>query len=185
MATKFSLILPDIRSCHNVGAMFRTADACGVDFLYLTGYTAQPPKPQIDKVSLGAEKWMPWKHVVDLKRLIKRLKKQGVKIVALEKSAASREIGVVKFEFPLALIVGNEVDGVTPDILALCDEVVHIPMYGRKESLNVSVAAGIGMYVIGESLRGWFVVYFNGSVLEEDKVYSASSQWQSLICLLV
>lgn len=149
----FSLILPDIRSCHNVGAMFRTADACGVDFLYLTGYTATPPKPQIDKVSLGAEKWMPWKQYKNIKSLIKRLKKQGICVVALEKTAASKDIGTVPFKTPLALIVGNEVDGVSSDILKLCDEVVHIPMYGKKESLNVSVAAGIALYAIKQSLK--------------------------------
>lgn len=145
----FALILPDIRSCHNVGALFRTADACGVDFLYLTGYTATPPKPQIDKVSLGAEKWMPWKHYKDTLRLVKSLKAKGVKIIALEKSATSVDIGTVKFSGPLALVVGNEVDGVNAEILAMAEEVVHIPMYGKKESLNVSVAAGIAMYVIG------------------------------------
>ncbi len=148
----FSLILPDIRSCHNVGAMFRTADACGVGQIYLTGYTATPPKPQIDKVSLGAEQWMPWKHYQDTERLIKRLKKQGVYLVALEKTETSEEIGNVSFDFPLALIVGNEVDGVATDILSLCDHVVHIPMRGKKESLNVSVAAGIALYVIGKAL---------------------------------
>ena len=137
----FGLVLPDIRSCHNVGALFRTADACGVDFLYLTGYTATPPKPQIDKVALGAEKWMPWK-----------LKAKGVKIVALEKNEHSVDLGTVKFSGPMALVVGNEVDGVDPRILALADIVVHIPMYGKKESLNVSVAAGIAMYEISKHL---------------------------------
>lgn len=146
----FSLILPDIRSCHNVGAMFRTADACGVDLIYLVGYTPAPPKPQIDKVSLGAEKWMKWKQVKQLKPLITRLKKQGVQVIALEKSETSVDIGSVRFKRPVALIVGNEVDGVSPDILALCDQVVHIPMRGKKESLNVSVAAGIGMYVLSK-----------------------------------
>ena len=149
----FSLILPDIRSCHNVGALFRTADACGVDFLYLTGYTATPPKPQIDKVSLGAEKWMPWKQYKNTLTLVKSLKKKGVKIVALEKNENSVDIGDVTFSGPLALVVGNEVDGVDPKILALADAVVHIPMYGKKESLNVSVAAGIALYVIGQSLK--------------------------------
>lgn len=149
----FSLILPDIRSCHNVGALFRTADACGVDFLYLTGYTATPPKPQIDKVALGAEKWMPWKHYKNTLSLVKALKKKGVKIVALEKNENSRDIGSLKFSGPMALVVGNEVDGVDPKILALADVVTHIPMYGKKESLNVSVAAGIAMYVIGQSLK--------------------------------
>lgn len=149
----FSIILPDIRSCHNVGALFRTADACGVDFLYLTGYTATPPKPQIDKVALGAEQWMPWKHYADTLRLVRSLKAKGVQIVALEKNETSVNIGSVHFTGPLALIVGNEVDGVDKRILKLADSVVHIPMYGRKESLNVSVAAGIAMYEIATSLR--------------------------------
>lgn len=151
--SNFALVLPDIRSCHNVGALFRTADACGVDFLYLTGYTATPPKPQIDKVSLGAEKWMPWKHSKDTVRLVKSLKAKGIKIIALEKNEQSVDLGTVNFTGPLALVVGNEVDGVDPKILALADMVVHIPMHGKKESLNVSIAAGIAMYKIGSSLR--------------------------------
>ena len=146
----FYLILPDIRSCHNVGAMFRTADACGVDKLFLVGYTATPPKPQIDKVALGAETWIPWEHKKDLKRLITTLKKKGFFIVGLEKNERSIDIAELNLEVEknVALIVGNEVDGVEADISALCDEVVHIPMYGKKESLNVSVAAGIAMYSI-------------------------------------
>jgi hypothetical protein len=81
MKPKFYLILPDIRSCHNVGAMFRTGDAFGVDKIFLVGYTACPPKPQIDKVSLGAETWVPWEKRVNLKILINSLKKKGVFIV--------------------------------------------------------------------------------------------------------
>jgi len=152
---KFYLILPDIRSCHNVGAMFRTADAFGVDMIYLTGYTPCPPKPQIDKVSLGAETWVPWKHYQNLKRLIGELKKKKVFIVGLEKTETSSEISnkieteiKIDNEKDIALIVGNEVDGIKPEILKLCNLVVHIPMYGKKESLNVSIAAGIAMYVI-------------------------------------
>jgi len=146
----FYLILPNIRSCHNVGAMFRTADAFGVSKIYLVGYTASPPKPQIDKVSLGAEKWIPWESRKDLKRLITSLKKKGVRIVGLEKNNKSKDIGIlnVKDSEDIALIVGNEVDGISEDILKLCDAVVHIDMYGKKESLNVSVAAGIAMYEI-------------------------------------
>lgn len=150
----FVLILPNIRSCHNVGAMFRTADACGVDKMYLTGYTAQPPKPQIDKVSLGAESWVSWEHRADVGELVLELKAAGVQIVALEKTAASQPIGEVVFRAPVALIVGNEVDGVSAELLALCDAVAHIPMYGRKESLNVSVAAGMALYVVRQQL-GW------------------------------
>ncbi|PIZ95431.1 MAG: RNA methyltransferase [Candidatus Magasanikbacteria bacterium CG_4_10_14_0_2_um_filter_33_14] len=152
---KFYLILPDIRSCHNVGAMFRTADACGVDKLYLVGYTATPPKPQIDKVALGAETWIPWEHKKNLKRLITTLKKKGFFIVGLEKNERSIDISELNLQTQkdVVLIVGNEVDGVEPEISNLCDEVVHIPMYGKKESFNVSVAAGIGMYSIKSKLQ--------------------------------
>ncbi len=148
----FSLILPDIRSSHNVGAMFRTADACGVDHIYLVGYTPVPPRPDIHKVALGAEEWLLWSQAKSLKRLIGTLKKKGVQIVALEKTDGSVDIAHASFQKPLVLIVGNEVDGISKDILKLCDLVVHIPMHGKKESLNVSVAAGIGMYVINEQL---------------------------------
>lgn len=149
---KFYLILPDIRSCHNVGAMFRTADAFGVDKIFLVGYTPHPPKPQIDKVALGAEKCVEWEGRDDLKKLIKKLKKGNFKIIGLEKTKKSEEIEKFKNEIKeisdLALVVGNEVDGVKSGILKLCDHVVHIPMMGKKESLNVSIAAGIAMYCL-------------------------------------
>jgi tRNA G18 (ribose-2'-O)-methylase SpoU len=150
MKADFYLILPNIRSAHNVGAMFRTADAFGVSKIYLVGYTATPPKPQIDKVSLGAEKWMPWEQQEDLAVLIGDLKKNGVAIVGLEKAAESISIDALSIDdnVPVALVVGNEVDGLTADILALCDRVIHIPMHGKKESLNVSVATGIALYVL-------------------------------------
>ncbi|HBU07315.1 MAG TPA: RNA methyltransferase [Candidatus Magasanikbacteria bacterium] len=156
MKNKFYLILPDIRSCHNVGAMFRTADAFGIDKLYLVGYTACPPKPQIDKVSLGAETWMPWEYRKDLKRLLVSLKKKGFYVVGLEKTNTSEQLSVISkqlTEKDIVLIVGNEVDGISEDILKMCDLVVHIPMYGKKESLNVSIAAGIVMYEISSSFR--------------------------------
>lgn len=150
MKKEFYLILPDIRSAHNVGAMFRTADACGVDQIFLVGYTPVPPRPDIAKVALGADTWMKWKQYKNLKTLVKNLQKKGVKVVALEKTEKSVDIASAKFDFPLALIVGNEVDGVSPDILELCDKIVHIPMLGKKGSLNVSIAAGIAMYVTSQ-----------------------------------
>ncbi|MBU2542720.1 TrmH family RNA methyltransferase [Patescibacteria group bacterium] len=161
---KINLILPDIRSCHNVGAMFRSADAFGVSKIYLVGYTPCPPKPQIDKVSLGAEKWVLWEKRVSLKRLISGLKKKGVWVVGLEKTDSSYQISAMPAgrqdnsnhfkNKDIALIVGNEVEGISDEILKLCDEVVHILMYGKKESLNVSVAAGIAMYEIRRALEG-------------------------------
>lgn len=155
MPSPFFLVLPNIRSCHNVGAMFRTADGCGVDKLYLVGYTATPPHPQLDKVALGAEKWMSWEYRKSLPLLLKKLQKQGVRVLALEKSETS--IPIRSWQPPaagqaVALIVGNEVEGVPAKILAGCDAVVHIPMYGQKESFNVSVAAGIAMYEIRKKL---------------------------------
>lgn len=157
MKSNFVLILPNIRSCHNVGAMFRTADACGVNKIYLVGYTPMPPRPEIDKVALGAEKTMPWEHRKDLSRLINTLKKMGYTIVSLEKADTSTELRTLmknQVGDKVALIVGNEVDGIEDSILKKSDHIVHIPMRGGKESLNVSVAAGIGMYEIGQLLHG-------------------------------
>lgn len=145
------LILPNIRSCHNVGAMFRTADAFGISKLYLVGYTATPPKVQIDKVSLGAETWMPWEKRETVGHVVRELKEQDYTIVGLEKNEDSIEIGdweLAHGSQDIALIVGNEVDGIDEKTLSLCDEVVHIPMQGKKESLNVSIAAGVAMYAL-------------------------------------
>lgn len=154
MQKKFHLILPNIRSCHNVGSMFRTADAFGIDKLWLVGYTAAPPKPQIDKVSLGAETWIPFEKIelTDLESTIQNLKEEGFEIIALEKTEKSTDMAQAEFGEKVALIVGNEVDGVGEEILKLCDKIVHIPMFGKKESLNVSVAAGIALYCIRQDL---------------------------------
>lgn len=145
---KFILILPNIRSGHNVGAIFRTADGAGVDKLYLTGYTPCPPHVQIDKVSLGAEKWMPWEYRKQTGRLLKELKEMGYTIVALEQTKTSQGIFGFQPQFPLALVLGNEKTGVSKSLLKYCDQAIEIPMHGKKNSLNVSVAAGVAMYVI-------------------------------------
>lgn len=146
----FVILLPDIRSAHNVGAMFRTADGAGVDKLYLAGYTPCPPHPRLDKVALGAETWMNWEYVKQPGRLLKKLKAEGYKIVALEQTKKSVNIYKWKPDFPLVLIVGNEITGVTKNLLKYCDVDVELPMNGKKNSLNVSVAAGIAMYYISQ-----------------------------------
>jgi tRNA G18 (ribose-2'-O)-methylase SpoU len=146
----FILILPDIRSAHNVGAMFRTADGAGVDKIYLCGYTAKPPHSQLDKVSLGAEKWISWQYHRQTWRALKELKEKGYNIVALELTKKSKDIFAWKPKFPLALVVGNEKTGVTKKLLKYCDTTVHIPMHGQKSSLNVSVATGIAVYQISQ-----------------------------------
>lgn len=152
MKEKFVLVLPDIRSAHNVGAMFRTADGAGVDKIYLTGYTAKPPHPQLDKVSLGAEKWMPWEYFKLTWRLLKKLREMGYNIIALEQTDKSIDINKWQPKFPLALVMGNEVTGVPKSLLKYCDGSIEIPMKGQKKSLNVSVAAGIALYKISSTL---------------------------------
>ena len=150
---KFVLVLPNIRSAHNVGAMFRTADGAGVDKLYLTGFTPAPPHPKVDKVSLGAEKWVPSEHYKNTVPLLKKLKKLGYTIVALEQTKKSANIYEWKSKFPLALVVGNEKTGVTPNILKHCDAAIHLPMRGKKKSLNVSIAAGVAIYQLAEQIN--------------------------------
>ena len=152
------LIADRIRSLHNVGSLFRSADVFGVAKLYLCGYTGIPPRKEIAKVALGAELTVPWEKRTQTWKLVEELQEQGVQVVALENISRT----VLKYQkglslkyraitdwipkFPLALIVGNEVSGVSRGVLARCDAIVHIPMLGQKESLNVSVAAGIALY---------------------------------------
>lgn len=150
---KFVLILPNIRSGHNVGAMFRTADGAGVDKIYLTGYSPCPPHPAVDKVSLGAEKIVPWEYFKQPGRLIKQLKQEGYTIIGLEQTKKSVNIYSWPPEFPLALIVGNEKTGISPSLLKQCAAVVHLPMRGMKKSLNVSIAAGVAIYYIAERIK--------------------------------
>lgn len=142
------VVCHNIRSLHNVGSIFRTADAAAVTRLYLCGYTGHPPRKEISKVALGAERTVPWEHQAQTWKLLKRLKSWGVQIVALENNLDVPSIDLFHFhpQFPLALLLGNEVGGLSPALLNRADQIVHIPMYGRKESLNVAVAFGVAIY---------------------------------------
>lgn len=142
------LVAVNIRSLWNVGALFRNSDAFGVVKLYLTGYTGTPPRDEISKTALGAERTVPWEHHRQTLRLLKRLKAQGVRIVALEQTRRGVPLPMFRPRFPLALVVGNEVAGVSPAICRVADDVVAIPMHGAKESLNVAVAAGVALYAL-------------------------------------
>lgn len=148
MKNKFVVVIPNIRSGHNVGSIFRTADGAGVDKIYITGYSPRPPHKEIAKVALGAEFSVPWEAVKNTTPLLKKLKKQGYQIVALEQTPKSGKLFTWKPVFPLALVLGNEVLGISKNILKYCDEVVEIPMRGKKKSLNVSVAGGVAIYYI-------------------------------------
>ncbi len=150
------VVLDDIRSLHNVGAVFRTADAAGFSHVYLAGITGVPPRKQIAKVSLGAEDWIAFSYFSFLPDIILPLKMQGYSIVALEKNASSKslyaELTSQKMSLPICLILGNEVQGVSPEALFLADHVCHLSMRGKKESLNASVAFGVAAYFLAEAL---------------------------------
>jgi tRNA G18 (ribose-2'-O)-methylase SpoU len=153
---KLVVVLDDVRSLHNVGAVFRTADAAGFSHVYLSGITGVPPRKEIAKVSLGAEDWLPYSYHLFLPEILLPLKAAGYSIVALEREQNSRSLyqalicGALKL--PLCLLVGNEVQGVSVEGLALCDDICHLNMRGKKESLNASVAFGVAAYFLAEIL---------------------------------
>jgi tRNA G18 (ribose-2'-O)-methylase SpoU len=156
---EFFVIAHNIRSLHNVGSIFRTADAFNITKVYLTGFTGTPDyyvhKNKIEKVALGAEKFVSWEYAKSPTKLIKTLKAKQVQIVALEnhlpkgvKLAGPVALHKFKPQFPLALVLGQERKGISQAILNLCDTAVEIPMFGQKESLNVSVAFGIASFCL-------------------------------------
>ena len=140
------MVLENIRSLYNVGSMFRTADGARLEKLYLAGYTGYPPRKEIEKSALGSTESVPWERRTDTAALLGRLREQGYHIMALEHTSGSVPYTGADYSFPLCLVLGNEVEGVTDGTLSLCDSAVEIPMYGIKESLNVAVACGIIAY---------------------------------------
>jgi tRNA G18 (ribose-2'-O)-methylase SpoU len=148
------LILLDIRSAQNVGSLFRTADACGIEYIYLVGITPTPTdkfgrcNSAIAKTALGAEQTIPWTSVATITPLLNTLRKAGIQTIAIEQSETAIDYKKIKIQQPVAFILGNEVDGVPKKILQKIDLVAEIPMKGMKESLNVSVAGGIALFRI-------------------------------------
>lgn len=146
------VILCDIRSHYNVGAIFRTSDGAGVSKIYLTGYTPAPEDrfgravPEISKTALGAENFIFWEVVTDIKILIKKLQSEGVTVAAVEQSSKSVSLSDFKVPDSVAYIMGSETEGIPEEVLEMADVILEIPMLGQKESLNVSVSAGIVLY---------------------------------------
>lgn len=144
--TPVYVVLDNIRSLYNVGAMFRTCDAILAEKMILCGITGCPPRKEIAKVALGAEELVPWEYSESVTDAVTRLKEQGIKICALELTDPVNYFKVATYEFPVALIVGNEVDGISDEVMPLVDMAVTIPMLGRANSLNVATALGITVY---------------------------------------
>lgn len=145
---KIFVVCHNIRSRHNVGSIFRTADGAGVSKIFLCGITPTPPHSNIEKVSLGAEKFVEWEVCGETWRVIEKLKKDGFEVIALEQDKKSVRYDKLKpsSKKPIALILGNEVEGLPESVLKRANKVIYIPMLGKKESLNVSVAFGVAVY---------------------------------------
>ena len=157
-----AVLLHNVRSTHNVGSIFRTADAAGISRVYLTGYTPTPTdrfgraRKDIAKTALGAEKFLPWEHHASPVRLITKLKKEGWHIVGVEQDSRAHDYRTFsagggsssggKEKGKTVFVFGNEVLGIPKDIRKKCDTLIEIPMQGKKESLNVSVAAGVVLF---------------------------------------
>ena len=146
--TSAIVILDNIRSIHNVGSIFRTSDSFLIEKIIISGYTATPENSRMEKTALGSSDSVDWEYSDDIIETIKKLKKKNVKIISIEQADESLKIEKFNPEkgIKYAFIFGNEVDGVSDEIINVSDEVVEIPQVGTKHSLNVSVAAGIVLW---------------------------------------
>jgi tRNA G18 (ribose-2'-O)-methylase SpoU len=148
------VLCDNIRSIYNVGSIFRTSDAARIKKLFLTGYTPYPPRPEIEKVALGATQSVPWEYVRDPVEIIHKLISDGVIIASLEFTDKSKKYyEVVKNDFPLCLVLGNELSGVSGTLIELSDMSLEIPQFGYKHSMNVAVAYGIAVFEMVRILR--------------------------------
>ena len=153
MKLTFFLICDNIRSLENIGSLFRTADALAVNKVFLCGISGKPPAEKISKTALGAEQTVAWEYHKQAWRLVEQLKNQGVCVVALEQTTKSIPLQGFRPKFPLALVIGHEVKGVSSSVLERANAILEIPMRGQKESLNVAVAFGIAGYEMNKRRR--------------------------------
>lgn len=146
MKNELILVLDNIRSLYNVGSMFRSADGFGVAKIYLCGITGTPEQHGVQKVALGAELSVPWEHCPQTWHVVEDLRRRGYRVVGLERAAGAVSLPEVRENPPLALVVGNEIRGLTPALRRRLDAVIEIPMLGTKNSFNVAVACGVALY---------------------------------------
>ncbi len=149
------VVLDNVRSKNNIGSIFRTSDAMGISKIYLCGITAVPPDRDIHKTALGAENSVPWEYAGDIHSVLDFLQGAGYRLYAVELTHNSLKLGHdhIETDRPIALIFGNEIDGVQESVLECCDAFLEIPQYGSKHSLNVSCAAAIAIWEITKQLR--------------------------------
>lgn len=149
------VVLDHVRSCNNVGSIFRTSDALLVQKIYLCGITATPPDKEIHKTALGAENTVDWEYFVNTQDIIEILRNKGYTIIAIEQVEGSIELQdyVPSPNEKLALIFGNEVKGVQQEVVNMCDKTIEIPQFGTKHSFNISVSAGIVLWEIFKKVR--------------------------------
>ncbi|MFA6992181.1 MAG: TrmH family RNA methyltransferase [Candidatus Gracilibacteria bacterium] len=148
-------LLDNVRSMYNVGAVFRTSDGVLLKKLYLCGITAAPPRKEISKTALNADEVVPWEYCDNAVSIVKKLKKQGVKIVAVELAHGAENYSKVRYKFPVCFIFGHEIYGVSDELMKFVDESVTVPMLGRANSLNVATCYGIIVYeALNQLLNG-------------------------------
>ena len=152
-ALPVSVMLDNVRSLYNVGAFFRTADAARIERIYLGGITGRPPQRAIAKTALGAEESVPWEHTWEPAALLRAVAQRGCEIAAVETTIYAVDLFDWVPRFPVCIIFGHEVDGISPEISALCDTHVRIPMLGSKHSLNVATAGGVVIYELLRKYR--------------------------------
>ena len=148
----FVVVLNNIRSLYNVGSIFRTSDGAGVEKMWICGITGHPTNNQISKTALGAEEHVEWEYRQDISSVLNELKQNNYQIIFLEQTQESCSYDSVDLHDPVCLVVGNEIEGVSPDILDYCDKAIEIEMVGIKNSLNVSVAFGVIAYHFRKSI---------------------------------
>lgn len=148
------IIVDNVLDTYNIGAIFRLADAVAVSKVYLCDQTETPPNHRIKKASINTTEWVNWEYVADTKDAIKdlRLKIKDIQIVAVEQNEKSTPYDAIDYTFPIALIVGHETDGVSQDVLEMCDCIAEMPMWGVNVSMNVMVSLGIMLYEVTKHL---------------------------------
>jgi len=147
------VVLDNVRSLFNVGAIFRTSDAVLIEKLYLCGITGHPPRKEISKTALGAEEIVPWEHHDEAVEVLKEMKEKGIKVVAVELAHESMNYSEISYDFPVCLVFGHEVEGISDEVMELVDMSIHLPMLGRANSLNVATCYGIVVYEVLKQIK--------------------------------